>query len=184
MSDLITLMLVGLSVGLGNFAAAVAIGLGGVSKALRLRIAVVFGLFETGMPIIGLVLGQQVASKLGDNANIIGGTMLGLAGVYLIFSALRKTDDTEVKQASNGWGKLLIAGISLSIDNLIIGFGLGTKHQSLVLAASVIGITSVVMALIGLELGSRLSTKVEEYSELLSGLILIFVGIAVGFRIL
>jgi putative Mn2+ efflux pump MntP len=183
-SGIITLILVGLSVGLGNFAASVAIGLGGVSKSLRLRIAFVFGVFETGMPIVGLLIGQQVASKLGGNANFIGGALLGLAGLYFVIGSLRKTDDRKVVQASKGWGKLLITGLSLSIDNLIVGFGLGTRHQSLLLAVGVIGITSIALSLLGLELGKRLNSKVEEYSELLSGLILILVGILIGFKVL
>ena len=184
MAQIITLLLVGLSVGLGNFAASVAIGLGGVNKSLRLRIALIFGLFETGMPLIGLVIGQGLASKLGGNANIIGGALLGLTGIYLIVGGLHKADEDKVKQASGGWSKLLAAGLSLSIDNLIIGFGLGTHHQSLWLAALVIGTTSVILALLGLELGSRLSSKVEQYSELLSGAILILVGIALALKLL
>jgi putative Mn2+ efflux pump MntP len=183
-SEIITLLLVGLSVGLGNFAAAIAIGLGGVSGLLRLRIALVFGLFETGMPIIGLVIGHKVAHTLGGNANIIGGVLLGLAGIYIMLSGLRKTDDKEVAQASNGWGKLLIAGLSLSIDNLIIGFGLGTRHQSLLLAAVVIGVTSVCLALLGLEIGNRLGAKVEKYSEFISGLILVAVGVLIALKVL
>ena len=184
MTEILTLLLVGLSVGLGNFAASIAIGLSGVNKVLRLRIAVIFGLFETVMPIIGLVIGQRIANKLGGYSNLIGGSLLGLSGLYLVVSALRKTDKTEVKNASQSMGKLLIAALSLSVDNLIVGFGLGTHHQSLLLAAVIIGSTSVVLSLIGLELGSRLSTKVEEYSEILSGLILILVGIAIGLKIL
>jgi len=181
---IITLLLVGLSVGLGNFAASVAIGLGGVNKSLRLRIALVFGLFETGMPIIGLIIGQKVASELGRNANIIGGLLLGATGIYLIVSSLKQTDDNKVSQASQGWSKLLIAGLSLSVDNLIIGFGLGTHHQSLLLSALVIGVTSVCLSLLGLEIGNKLNSKIEEYSELFSGVILILVGVLIGLKIL
>ncbi len=184
MSGIITLILVSLSVGLGNFAVSIAIGLGGVSRSLRLRIALVFGLFETGMPIIGLMVGQSVASKLGGHANIIGGALLGLAGIYFVVSSLCKTDKDKVVQASHGWGKLIISGLSLSIDNLIVGFGLGTRHQSLWLAVIVIGITSVSLALLGLEIGKKLNSKVEEYSEIVSGLILVLVGILLGLNIL
>jgi manganese efflux pump family protein len=183
-TEIITLLLVGLSVGLGNFAASIAIGLGGVSGSLRVRIALVFGLFETSMPIIGLLIGHRAAHTLGGNANIIGGALLGLAGVYIVVNGLRKTDEKKIDQASRGWGRLIIAGLALSIDNLIIGFGLGTRHQSLLLAAVVIGATSVGLALLGLELGDRLSGKVEEYSEIFSGLILVLVGMLIGLKIL
>jgi putative Mn2+ efflux pump MntP len=169
---------------LGNFAASIAIGLGGVSGSLRLRIAIIFGLFETGMPIVGLLIGQQVASKLGGNANLLGGTLLGLAGLYFVFSSLRRTDDTKVAQASKGWGKLLVTGLSLSIDNLIVGFGLGTRHQSLLLAIAVIGIASVSLSLLGLEIGKRLNSRVEEFSELFSGVILVIVGILIATKVL
>jgi putative Mn2+ efflux pump MntP len=131
-----------------------------------------------------LVLGQQISGKLGGHANIIGGALLSLTGLYVLGGALKKADKAEVKQASRGFGKLLLAGLALSIDNLIVGFGLGTHQESLLVAALVIGITSVGLSLIGLELGSRLSSKVEEYSEVLSGLILILVGLAIGMNIL
>jgi len=184
MTQIITLVLVALSVGLSNFAASVAIGLGGISRAMRLRITLVFGLFETGMPIIGLVIGERIASKLGGNASIIGGSLLVLAGIYFVYQSLRNTDDTKVVQATKGWGKLLITGLSLSMDNLIVGFGLGTHHQPLLLAIVVIGAMSIFLALLGLEIGRRLNTKVEEYSEILSGLILVIVGILIAVKIL
>lgn len=184
MDQYITLALIGLSVGLGNFAASIAIGLGGIGRSLRMRIAIVFGIFETGMPMVGLIVGEKVSRYLGGNANVIGGSLLALAGIYLIISALRSTDDTDVKQATQGLGKLLLAGLALSIDNLVIGFSLGTYHVPLLLAAVVIGVTSVILSLIGLELGHHLGKRVEEYSEMLSGVILLFVGLAVGLKIL
>jgi putative Mn2+ efflux pump MntP len=184
MKQIITLILVGFSVGLSNFASSIAIGLGGVNKNLRLKIAIVFGLFETGMPIVGLVIGHNIASALGGKANIIGGSLLGLTGAYLIIGALRATDKREVTLASRGIGKLFVAGLSLSIDNLIVGFGLGAHKDSLWVSAIVVGTISVLLSLLGLELGSRLGNKVEEYSEVMSGLILIIVGVVIGLRIL
>lgn len=184
MAGLITLLLVGLSVGLDNFAASIAIGLGGVKKALRVRIALVFGLFEALMPIIGIIMGKKLVAIIGGNANLIGGTLLVATGIFLVISALRHTDDREVNKATQGWGKLIIAALSISIDNLIIGFGLITNHQSLWLMAGVFGTISISLAFIGIELGSRLGSKVEEYSEVLSGIILVAVGIALGFKIL
>ena len=184
MQSLVTLILVGLSVGLGNFAASVAIGMGNLNRAMRLRVALVFGIFETGMPIVGLIIGDRVASYLGGKANLIGGSLLVLCGAYLIFGSLRQADDKDVAKATNGTGKLIMAALALSIDNLVVGFSLGTYQVSLALAAIVIGITSVALSLLGLELGSRLGKRVEKYSEVLAGVILLLVGLAVGFRLL
>ena len=184
MSDLIALLLIGLSVGLDNFAASIAIGLGGVKKSLRFRIAVVFGLFEAFMPLVGIIIGQKLLSIIGGNAKLIGGTMLMATGIYLVISAIRHKDDKKVIEASKGWGKLILAALSISIDNLIIGFGLVSNHQSLLLMAVVLGSISIGLALIGIELGSRLGSKVEEYSEIISGAVIILVGIAIGSGIL
>ena len=41
-----------LSLGMTNFAGGLAIGLAGVDVRLRLRVAVAFGLFEGGMPLL------------------------------------------------------------------------------------------------------------------------------------
>jgi len=184
MKELLTLVLVGISVGLGNFAASVAIGLGGVTKSVRIRLAIVFGLFETTMPIIGLVIGKRVASSLGDHANIIGGILLGLTGLYLVITSFRKTEEKDVKEATKNWGKLILAGLALSVDNLIVGFSLGAHSEPLILTAVVIGVTSVGLSLVGLELGSKLSSKVEEYSETMSGAILILIGVLIACKIL
>lgn len=184
MQDLVALLLIGLSVGLDNFAASIAIGLGGVKKSLRFRIAVVFGLFEAVMPLVGIIIGQKLLSIIGGNAKHIGGTMLVATGIYLVISAVRHKDDEKVSEAAQGWGKLILAALSISIDNLIIGFGLISNHQSLPLMAAILGATSISLALLGIELGSRLGKKVEEYSEIISGLVIIAVGLAIGFNIL
>jgi manganese efflux pump family protein len=75
---------------------------------------------------------------------------------------------------------LLITGAALSIDNLAVGFALGTFHVSLALAAIVIGAISVCMSLIGLELGNRIGSRAGARGELVGGLVLIGVGVAVA----
>src|ERR1035437_32581 len=83
-----------------------------------------------------------------------------------------------------GIGRLLVTGIALSIDNLAVGFALGTYHVNLAVAALVIGAVSVALSLIGLELGARIGTRTGQRGELLGGLILIAVGIAVATRVI
>ncbi len=46
------------------------------------------------------------------------------------------------------------------------------------------GVISVAMSLVGLELGSRLGTRIEAWSEELGGGVLILVGLALAFGIL
>jgi putative Mn2+ efflux pump MntP len=74
----------------------------------------------------------------------------------------------------------MVTGAALSIDNLAVGFALGTFHVSVALAAVVIGVVSVAMSLTGLELGHRIGARAGDRGELIGGLVLIGVGIAVA----
>ncbi len=185
MTKIITLLLVGMSVGLSNFAASFAIAIDSKQKLTRRRMALVFGVFETGMPIVGLLIGRVLAKAIGGKANIIGGGLLGLTGLYLFLNSLKNRDELEVeKTAFSNWKTMVLSGLALSVDNLIVSFSLGVFKIPIILAALVIGGVSVLLSLIGLELGKRLSVKFDKYSASLSGLFLLFIAIAIWFKIL
>ena len=181
---MLALLLVALSVGLSNFAAAIGIGVAGVDAGTRLRVGLIFGIFETGMPILGLLLGQSLAHALGSAAHWIGAALLIATGGYAVLHAVRSQARDQPQPAAGAdqlrTGRLLVTGIALSIDNLVIGFALGTYHVNLAVAAVIIGAVSITLSLAGLELGDRLGTKVGEHGELIGGLVLIAVGIAIA----
>jgi len=178
---MLALLLVAASLGLSNFAASVGIGVAGVDRGARLRVGIVFGLFETGMPVLGLLLGHGLAHALGHAARWIGSGLLIATGLYALRQAVTQHEADETRAVPGPpTGRLLITGIALSIDNLAVGFALGTYHVSLALAAIVVGAVSVAMSLVGLELGSRLGARTGERGELVGGLVLIGVGVAVA----
>ena len=180
---MLALLLVAVSLGLSDFAGAVGIGVSGVDTRTRLRVGVVFGLFETGMPIVGLLLGHSLAGTLGHAAHWIGAALLIAVGGYTLIQALRdrSADDRgQAAGAGQGTGRLLVTGLALSVDNLAVGFALGAYHVGVLLAAVVIGAVSVALSLIGLELGNRLGARTGERSQLIGGLALIAVGAAIA----
>ena len=185
---MLALLLVAVSLGLSNLAASVGIGVSGIEARTRWRVAVIFGLFETGMPVIGLLAGRSLASTLGHAAHWIGAALLIATGAYAVIQAIRSAgrpnDDDRASPAGQGTWRLVITGAALSIDNLAVGFALGTYHVSLAVAAIVIGAVSVTMALAGLELGSRLGARAGGRGELLGGLVLIGVGAAIAAGVL
>jgi manganese efflux pump family protein len=81
---------------------------------------------------------------------------------------------------SHGLGRLLLSGLVLSLDNLVVGFALGTYGVGIVVGAVLIGAVSVALSLAGLELGGLLGRWVGQRSEQMSGLILILVGAAIA----
>jgi putative Mn2+ efflux pump MntP len=173
------LIVVALSVGLGNFGAATAIGIGGVDHRTRLKVVVVFGAFEGGVPIIGVLIGRAAAGTLGSKASLIGGAMLCAAGLYMLVSEVVGGRSKPTSTAS-GLGRLVVLAALLSIDNLVVGFGLGADRVSLVSAAIVLGVVSAILGLAGLELGKRLGTRAGRWSEALGGVVLVCVGAAIA----
>ncbi len=112
------------SLGLSNFAAAIAIGVSGVDARTRLRVGLAFGLFEAAMPLLGLLLGHGLAHALGHAARCIGAALLIGTGLYAPTQAFGHDRDDDADTASQGLGKLLISALALSIDNLAVGFAL------------------------------------------------------------
>jgi putative Mn2+ efflux pump MntP len=224
----LALLLVAASVGLSNFAAAIAIGVTGVDAGTRLRVGLIFGAFESGMPVLGLLLGEQVAGPLGHAARWVGAGLLIAVGAYALVNAARagaaerrrraapRAGDGVVPGDGAGLGdsagsgnsaslgdgdgrgeqaaavtaepaarpvtswRLLISAFALSLDNLVVGFALGTYHTSILVGALVIGAVSVTLSLLGLELGARIGKWTGDRGEQLAGLVLISVGIAIA----
>jgi manganese efflux pump family protein len=172
------LFLVAVSLGASNFAASIGIGLAGVDNRTRLRVGVVFGVFEAAMPLIGLGIGRSTSHQLGSAGHAVGAGLLIAVGVFTVVTGLRSHHNSG--PGANGSGRLVLTGLALSIDNLVVGFALGSLHIEFALAAAVIAIVTVGMSLAGLEIGGGVSTSVEHGSELVGGMVLIAVGIAVA----
>jgi manganese efflux pump family protein len=181
---MLALLLVAASVGMSNLAAAIAIGVSGVDARTRLRVGIVFGAFETGMPILGVLIGQQVAVPLGHATRWLSAGLLIGVGCYALVTAIRSprraVGSQPASRASTRPGRLLLSGLALSLDNLVVGFALGTYGTSIITSAIVIGVVSVALSLIGLELGARIGKLAGERGEQLAGVVLISVGIAVA----
>jgi manganese efflux pump family protein len=175
---MLALVLVACSLGASNFAAAIAIGVAGVDAKVRLRVGLVFGAFEAGMPIAGLALGAQLAGTIGQAGRWLAASMLIAVGLYELLSATRDREPNRVTAA--GGAALLLGGLVLSIDNLIVGFALGSTHTSIITGALVIGLVSVGLSLIGLELGARIGARAGQRGEQLAGLMLIAIGGAIA----
>ena len=116
------LLLLAVALGLDNLAAAIGFGAGAagrVSGGTRVRIAVVFGLFEAGMPVLGLLLGHGLADGVGEAARWLGGAALIAFGVAGLVQARRDGGERVPPTQRSGTqpiGRLLLSGLVLSGD--------------------------------------------------------------------
>lgn len=188
------LIIVALAVAVDSLAVAMAFGLTGPGRRRRLEIALVFGLFQGGMPLVGVELGSQLSHVLGSATRPAGAALLCLTGVYGLLSELLPRRKSRQEESRRPWRlRLWIATGAVSVDNLIVGLTLGAYHVSPIAALCTFALAGAGLALLGVEFGRRAGGSLAHMSsgrldrfgdlgEILAGSTLIGVGLVLGLR--
>jgi putative Mn2+ efflux pump MntP len=167
-----------LPLGLDTFAVAAAVGATGLAPARRLRIALLFTAFEAGMPLVGLALGAPLGHAIGGSADYVAIGVLILFGSYTLLSG----DDDEQESLARfgqlrGLGAVAL-GLSISLDELAVGFTFGLLRLPIVLVIVLIAAQAFIAAQLGLRLGRRLGEHLRERAEQVAGAALFALGLA------
>ena len=174
-NNIISLLALGFALGIDSWRASV--GLGSVNRdhLRQFRLALTFGVFDAITPLIGLILGHSLLGLVGSWLQYLGPICLAAYGVYVIyFSRRTSTELTDVNQ------KWIIFGLplSLSLDNLVAGTGLGLLDFSPIASAAILGLISGLMSWFGLRVGSILIDKLPIRAHLIAGVTLIVVALS------
>lgn len=183
-----TLLAFVLPLGLDSFAVAAAIGAAGtLTTRARWRITALFVLFEGGMPLVGLAIGAPLARLIGPTADYVAAAAVVAIGAWMLLSEgdsdNDNNEDTDDEEARAGrlltaHGAALIGlGISISLDELAIGFSLGLTRLPLIPVAVAIAAQALLAAQLGLHLGARIADRLRDWSERLAGIILVALGL-------
>jgi putative Mn2+ efflux pump MntP len=161
-----------LPLGLDTFAVAAALGVVGISPPRRLRISLLFTAFEAVMPLIGLALGAPLGRVIGGTADYIAIGVLLAFGLYTLLDADEREEQKLGQLVQMRGVGALILGVSISLDELAIGFTLGLLRLPAGLVVILIALQAFVVAQLGLRLGARLSARLREGAERLAGVAL------------
>ena len=173
------LKLVGLvlPLGLDTFAVAAALGITGLNRQDRARVTVLFTVFETGMPLVGFFGGALIGQSLGNVADYLAIAILIALGAYTLWP--RHEDEEErfsVLARTRGLAALGL-GVSISLDELAIGFMIGLLRLPVVVVIVLIGIQTIVVTQLGLRLGRRIGERIREGAERIAGIALALLGL-------
>jgi putative Mn2+ efflux pump MntP len=176
--DMLRLLAFVLPLGLDSFAVATALGAAGlIGAAQRLRVSAIFVAFEAGMPLIGVAAGGGLARVIGSVADYVAAAAVAGLGMFML---LRNEDSAEEEKAvrlRNTRGLAILAlGLSISLDELAIGFSLGLVRLPVIPVVIAIAIVALVASQLGLAVGSRLSERFRERAEKLAAVALILLG--------
>lgn len=171
---MIEILALGLFLSLDNFRSSIAIGTIPFRFRRAVQIAIVFGVWDSVAPLVGSVLGHYAGNVMGPIADYIGPALLGIYGLYLLFGALRKPAPDEIDQP---WVTIFGMPLSLSVDNLLAGTGLGLLGASPFISAAVFGAMTAIMSLVGLCIGRFAARLIPIRSDLVSGISLVAAAI-------
>lgn len=167
-----------LPLGVDSFAVAAALGAAGLAGAAeRLRVSAIFVVFEAGMPLIGLAAGNGLARAIGGVADYVAAAaVIGLGIFMLVHRDDEREDETAGRlRATRGFAAIAL-GLSISLDELAIGFSLGLVRLPVVPVIIAIAIVALTASQLGLALGNRITELFRERAEQLAAVVLIILG--------
>ncbi len=171
--------LVAVALGVDAMTVSLAISTRGVDRRQAAHLAMHFGLFQFGMPLIGWQLGRGLMTFITAYDHWIAFGLLSVIGIHMIIESFRPPHLRPPKDLTCGW-TLTVLSVATSMDALGVGLGIGVLGRPLFVPALIIGAVAAAMTLLGAEIGNRLSVKFGQRMETLGGLILL----AIAFRLL
>lgn len=151
-----------------------------------LKIALVFGLFQALMPLVGYALSIGFSELIQQFDHWLAFTILGILGIKMIYECFtpgKKDDcpdcDCKVTEAID-WRKVMTLAFATSIDAAATGLIFASYPGTILQAVAMIGVICFLFSFGGMFLGFRLGKKINFCLEAVGGIILI----GIGFKIL
>jgi putative Mn2+ efflux pump MntP len=173
-----------LAFGVAMDATAVAAGKGYAARTLRagnfLTIAMLFGGFQAGMPVLGYFLGARIGAFVSAWDHWIAFAVLAILGAKMIHEALQGEGHARAERGDPFAFKRLIAlAVATSIDSFAVGITLPMVQAPFALSILTIGLVTAACSALGLLAGHRFGKLLGPRLDLAGGVILIAIGVSI-----
>lgn len=156
-----------------------------VEKDMRLikafAMALLFGIFQFAMPLVGYFLGSLVTDYISAFIPIIALILLSILGIKMIVECVReKRKGEEISQKKISPLEMLVQAIATSIDALSVGvLYVADTATKAILAFSVFGAVTVALSLTAFFIGKKFGLLLKNKAAILGGAILIIIGLEI-----
>ena len=173
---ILELLLTAVSLGADAFTVSICKGLSTNKNRLKnaFLISIMFGFFQTIMPIFGYYLGSVFTEKIIYYNPYISTILLITIGILIY-----KEDNNMNLDNKINIKELIALSIATSIDALIVGISFSFLKVNIISSSIIIGIVTFLICFIGFYLGNIVNNKFSKYSNKLAGIILICLGIKI-----
>ncbi len=177
---IIEIIALGIGLSMDAFAVSICKGLA-MNKTNIKQCSVVgawFGFFQALMPFIGFKLVMIFSSFIEKYDHWVSFVLLLLIGGNMIKESLSK-DEENSTGCSLKFKVMLVMAIATSIDALAAGIALVGKvnNNSIFFVVGIIGVTTFILSVLGVKIGSIFGSKYKSKAEFTGGAILIVLGI-------
>lgn len=169
--EIITLIIIGLSLSIDAFSLSLAYGLLNIPKKTIISTSITVGIFHFIMPILGMLLGNIITDTLNLDSKYILLTILILILIEMIKSLKEENKEHELNIIN-----ILIFAFLVSFDSFTLGIGIKYITSNIFIASIIFMILSSLFTFLGFILGKYL-TKKATYKIKLIGIILLLVVI-------
>ena len=181
--NILTIVLLAIGLAMDCFAVSVCKGLtsphGYVPRYIKpMLMALLFGVFHAGMPLIGYFAGSFFASFFERFAPWIALLLLGFIGGKMIYDSL-KEDNAEAHLADFSFLGLLSLAFATSMDTLATGVIFIPHPEVLWIAVGIIAATCFLFSMTGFVLGHIVGARLRMNVNILGGIILILIGLKI-----
>ncbi|GAC1652950.1 MAG: manganese efflux pump MntP family protein [Vulcanimicrobiaceae bacterium] len=153
--------------GIDTLAVAVLLGLRGVGP---LRPALVFAFFEAVMPLIGIVAGRFVGARFETPAVITGGVVLIGVAAYMLKEKLEDSEEAD-NLSFDSWRVAMLAGFGVCMDELAIGFPMGTSGLPIPQTLGAIAVQTFIVTFAGCLAGRRVGESLGRRTARVAGFV-------------
>ena len=143
-----------------------------------ITIALFFGSFQAGMPILGWLAGIKFSALICEIDHWIAFTLLTVIGVKMIIDSINKE---KHKKRFNPLNILVLLTLALatSLDAAAVGLSISFMDQPILIPALIIGTVTFVISFLGVFIGNKVGILFGRKVEFFGGTLLIGIGIRI-----
>lgn len=195
------IVLIALALAMDAFTVSISCGVSNLARWTKeqAKIGIFFGAFQGLMPLAGYAAIRYFQLDLSEAGGFVAMTLLGFLGAKMIWesfkpipnrcdreSCLEEMCDREVclktgKARELPMKELLTLSVATSIDALAVGVSFAFMGNQIVLPAVVIAVVTGILSFLGARFGTRLGEHFGKLAERAGGMVLIVLGIWIGF---
>jgi putative Mn2+ efflux pump MntP len=180
--DILSIIIIGIGLAMDCFAVSISKGMHAKKHYfwLTFRMALLFGLFQATMPLIGYFAGSGFAEYMKSFDHWVAFGLLILIGGKMAIEGYKPIDPDSDKTVNPfKWSSLLSLALATSIDAFATGIVFIPYTNLIWTAITIIGITSFLFTFIGMYIGVHFGKRFHVKVEMIGGFILIGIGLKI-----